>query len=315
MSFALSDEFLAQSTRKRWLLAISGGRDSVAMFHRLIDAGYKKLVLCHVNHGLRGAESGQDATFVRRLAKKHDLECAISRVNIRQEAERNNESIELAARRVRYDFFAQCATKYRCPRVLLAHHADDQAETVLFNLLRGSAGLKGMSVQTKRSVRNQILELWRPMLDTSRHTINNYIAERGIRFREDHSNAQPIATRNRLRNEAMPLLAEIMQRDIMTTINRAAAAGKLQQQALSEVLADAELEDPQGRLFLPKFNTLPAALRLIALRDFLTKNNISDIDHDLLVRCERVALHQDTAKTNLPGNRYFRRKEKRLFIQ
>ena len=101
----------------------------------------------------------------------------------------------------------------------------------------------------------------------------------------------------------------------MASINRATTAGKLQQQALNEVLADAELEDPQGRLFLPKFIALPEALRLITLRNFLTKNNISDIDQDLLVRCEGVALHQDCAKTNLPGNRYFRRKEKRLFIQ
>ncbi|MBT8037458.1 MAG: tRNA lysidine(34) synthetase TilS [Verrucomicrobiae bacterium] len=307
-------EFLLQSKNRRYLLAISGGRDSVALLNVLLDAGYRNLILCHLNHGLRGAESGQDASFVRRLAKKHDLACEIDRVDVAARMEQTGESMELAARNARHAFFVQCAGKHRCPRFLLAHHADDQVETILFNLLRGSSGLKGMRYENTHQMGGRKLELVRPLLLVSRSEINCYLTTHRIHYREDPSNAEAIATRNRLRNEAIPLLNEIMGREIRPALLRAAAISEAQETALRESITDLRLEDPQGRLFLPKLIKISPVLQKIVLHDYLKAGGVSGISHDLLDRCASLLQGSQASKINLPQDRFLRRKEKRLFI-
>jgi tRNA(Ile)-lysidine synthase len=310
----LHPEFLAQSKNRRYLLAISGGRDSVALLYALLDAGLHKLVLCHLNHRLRGKASGQDAAFVRRLAKTHDLDCEIDRVDVMGRVAQTGESMELAARNARHAFFVECAAKHRCPRVLLAHHADDQAETILFNLLRGSGGLKGMRYDRFHRIGGKKLEFLRPLLLVSRGEIDSYLTTHRIGYREDASNAEAVATRNRLRNEAIPLLNEIMGREIRPALLRAAMISGTQEAALRETLSEARLEDPQGRLFLPKLIKLSPAVQHIVLHDYLKKSGISGISRDLLGRCIHLLKDSKTSKVNLPEDRFLRRKEKRLFI-
>jgi len=267
-----------------------------------------------VNHGLRGSDSLKDASLVRRLGKKFALPVEVTRVDVSKLAAENGESIELAARNVRHQFFAQCASLHRCPRVLLAHHVDDQAETVLFNLLRGSSGLKGMEFQSSYQVGQKKLQFFRPLLETTRAEINDYVAQRKINYREDHSNSQAVATRNRLRNEVIPLLEDIMGRDIKLPIVKAAVTSKSKTLALQEILESYQLEDPQGRLFIPKLIKLSPALQQMALHDYLKKNNVSEISSELIKRCLNLLENPDISKTNLPEGRYFRRKEKRLFV-
>lgn len=314
VSLTLHPEFLALSKRRRYLLGISGGRDSVALLHTLLDHGYNNLVLCHLNHGLRGRESGQDAAFVRRLAKKHALPYEIDRINVAQESKANNESIELAARNARHAFFKQCSRTYRCNRVLLAHHADDQTETILFNLLRGSGGLKGMRLSSQHQINGTTIEFLRPLLETPRCEINAYLTAHQITYREDASNAEAIATRNRLRNEVIPLLKEVMGRDIQPALLRAEEISRTQGEALQDLLAHHRVEDPQGRLFLPKLASLSPALQVIALHGYLKKHSIPNTDKLLLEKCRTLINEQSIAKVNLPGDRHLRRKEKRLFI-
>ena len=286
----------------------------MALFHTLLEAGYRNLVLCHLNHGLRGKASGQDAAFVRRLAKKHHLPCEIDRIDVMAQVQTTGESMELAARNARHAFFAQCARTHRCSRVLLAHHADDQAETLLFNLLRGSGGLKGMLFSTEHVIGGKRLTLMHPLLETSRDEINHYLDTHQVSYREDASNAEPIATRNRLRNEAIPLLTEIMGRQIRPTLLRAASISKAKDQALEDTLDTLKLEDPQGRLFLPKIIQLSPALQLMALQRYLKRHDVRDISHDVLLRCQSLLDPTHPAKINLPGGLFFQRKEKRLFI-
>ena len=315
MELSLHPEFLALSKRRRYLLGISGGRDSVALLHALLDHGYHNLVLCHLNHQLRGKESGKDAAFVRRLAKKHDLACEVGRVNVEQQMKKTGESMELAARNARHRFFRDCAKAYRCNRVLLAHHADDQAETILFNLLRGSAGLKGMSFHALHTIESKRIEFFRPLLNVTRDQIDQYFKHHGIQHREDKSNAQPIATRNRIRNEVMPLLEEIMGRDIRPALLRAENVSSSCEQSIRDILDGYMLEDPQGRLFLPKLKALVPATRLAAVQMYLKKHGIRNISRDMLDRCCRLIDDLSIAKVNLPSGLYFRRKAKRLFIE
>jgi len=310
----LHPEFLALSRNHLYLLAISGGRDSVALLHTLLDAGYKKLTLCHLNHGLRGKASDLDAGFVRQLAKSHNLPCEIGQADVSLAAKHKGESVELAARHARHAFFGRCAHIHQCRRVLLAHHADDQAETILFNLLRGSGGLKGIQFSTTHQIDGKELTFIRPLLETPRSEINNYLNTHQTLYREDASNAEPIATRNRIRNEVIPLLTEIMGRKIQPALIRAAKISQTNNQALHETLNSLQLEDPQGRLFLPKLATLPPALQQMALHRYLKQNSIGDINADLLKRCASLIHSETPSKINLPGAKFLRRKEKRLFI-
>ena len=314
VSPSLHADFLAQSKKRRYLLGISGGRDSVALLHLLLDAGYRNLVLCHLNHSLRGRASGQDAALVRRLAKKYELLSETGRVNVPELMLQNGGSMELEARNARHQFFADCARTYRCSRVLLAHHADDQAETVLFNLLRGSYGLKGMHFSTTHQVNGKELQLLRPLLETTREYINDYLAAHKIAFRDDASNAEGITTRNRLRLEAIPLLNDILGREIRPAILKAAVASQAQQQAITSTLESLQLYDPQGRLFLPKIAKLSPALRSSAIHSYLKAHGVSDITQELLARCNSLVTDPAIAKINLSGGRFLRRREKRIFI-
>ena len=222
--------------------------------------------------------------------------------------------MELASRSARHRFFAACARSWRCERVLLAHHADDQAETILFNLLRGSAGLKGMQFHSEHWVEGKRIQLLRPLIGVTREQIDTFLTNNKISYREDESNAQPVATRNRFRNEVMPLLDTIMGRKVRPALLRAEEISRNREQSIHDLLTELNLEDPQGRLFLPKIQALSTAAQTTALHGYLKKHAIQDIDHSVLDRCRELVNTLPISKVNLPGGRYFRRRAKRLFI-
>ncbi len=303
------------SPRRRYLLGISGGRDSVALLHALLDIGADKLVLCHLNHQLRGLFSVHDAAFVRELAELHELPFEIARANVQRRAEEEKISLEVAARRARHEFFVECARKHRCPHVLLAHHADDNAETVLLNLLRGSAGLKGMKYQSNLMVDRKKLSLLRPLLGVRRSEIDAYLEEGGILYREDASNKDPFTARNRLRSEALPLLQELMERDVVPAIVRAARASREDQEALDDLLGVLDLVDPQERLFLPKLRTLPGPLQRRALFLYLLDSGVPDLSRELIDRCLALMDSTSPSKVNLPGGRHCCRRAGRILVE
>src|SRR6266508_3924949 len=109
----------------RYLIGVSGGRDSVALLHWLVNLGYKKLIVCHLNHQLRGRSSLPDARFVEKIALKYRAEFELESANVRALATKQKMSIETAARDARYKFFAETARHRRCKTIFLAHHADE----------------------------------------------------------------------------------------------------------------------------------------------------------------------------------------------
>ncbi|MCB1131524.1 MAG: tRNA lysidine(34) synthetase TilS, partial [Verrucomicrobiae bacterium] len=260
--------------RAKWLVGVSGGADSVALLHLLHDAGFRKLIVCHLDHRLRGAASTADARFVGKLAARLGYRCETGRDDVRQHMKSEGLSLETAAREARHRFFAACATKHRCPRVLLAHHADDQAETVLWNLLRGSDGLRGMSETQEIRIGRKTLTFVRPLLGIRRDDLRRFLTGNGHRWREDASNAMPVAVRNRLRNEVLPLLADISGRDPVPPLVRAAADAADLRDETSAALDSLRLLDPQGRLHLPTLRELPPRLQRAAIHRFLAERNI-----------------------------------------
>ena len=300
----------------RWLVGVSGGADSVALLYLLVEGGFRKGVVCHLDHRLRGRASTEDARFVRRLAGKLGLPCEIGRVDVRERMRACGESMETAARNARHDFFAACAVKHRCRRVLLGHQADDQAETVLWNLLRGSHGLKGMR-EEQRIVTGSGVELClvRPLLGVRHAGLVDWLRASGYRWREDASNREPVAVRNRLRNEVFPLLEEISGRDAVAAFVRGAADAVVREDVENEALERARVLDPQGRLHLPELRKLPLDLQRAALRKFLLDHGIPSLDRSLLERAVGLLDTSKVAVVNLPGGGRLRRREGRLWIE
>jgi tRNA(Ile)-lysidine synthase len=190
------------------LLAVSGGADSVALLRAMAalkTGGHGRLCIAHFNHKLR-AEAKHDEQFVVELCKQLGISCETGSGDVAQLAASASEGIEETARRVRYDFLQKTADRLGARFVVTAHTADDQAETILHRIVRGTgiAGLAGMS----RSRLFGSATLLRPLLSVRRRELEEYLGDLGQPFRNDPSNADRRFTRNRIRHELLPLLFE-----------------------------------------------------------------------------------------------------------
>lgn len=213
----LSQRFFEQWPRDSWrnrsiLVAVSGGADSVALLRLMADRAdpttRKKLVVVHFNHRLRGAASDEDAAFVEALAAKLELATCVEAASSGwvQEAA-GGQGLEANARGMRYAFFERVAREVEARYLVTAHHRDDQIETVLHRILRGTgiAGLGG--IQTAREWLPGV-GLVRPLLSFSRYEIVQYLQSIDQPWREDTSNATDAFTRNRIRNQLLPHLRD-----------------------------------------------------------------------------------------------------------
>lgn len=202
----MNDFILAESLLERddrVLLAVSGGADSVVMAELFRQRGQNSII-AHCNFGLRGKESDEDERFTKALAGRFDMPFFSRRFDTEAVASDRSISIQMAARELRYAWFGELADNEGCASIALAHHLDDQAETFLMQLARGS-GLRGLSgIPVKRG------QIIRPLMFASRKDILDFALEQGLEWREDASNLSGKYLRNRLRHEALPLLNEIM---------------------------------------------------------------------------------------------------------
>lgn len=306
---------------RRCLIGISGGRDSVALLHTLHQQGYTKLIVCHINHRLRGRASGQDAAFVQRLATRLGYACEVATVDVTTFARTSRQSIETAAREARHAFFAAMARKHRCPRVLLAHHADDQAETVLMRILRGTGigGLSGMRPTTQLQVGNTSLTLIRPLLHTRRADIDAFVSTHRLAYREDASNLDPTPARNRLRLALLPQISEAIGRDAAPMLLRlsqcAALDDDLLRQLTETLIHEASLIGADGTLSLsPALKTAHPALRHRVIHHWLHQHRVSDLDASTITAVARLMDQRDPSRINLAQGLQVRRKSGRLSV-
>ncbi len=296
-----------RSRGKSFLVGVSGGRDSVVLLHVLLELGFGRLIVCHLNHGLRGRDSINDRKFVQRLARRLGLECVCRKVDVAKIASERKRSIETAAREARHAFFADVAASKRCSRIFLGHHADDVVETFLFNLCRGAApaGLTSMRAKTQLGK----LSLFRPMLYVTRAAIDAFASARQIRFREDASNEDPRFARNRLRKEAIPLLEEILGRDVRTAILRTISIMRDEEDWIAHL---PELV-PSEYLSTGKVAAMPLALQRRLMKNWLDQYGVRDVGFEVVERV-RSLLDMQVAKVNLPGDRHARRRSGVLFL-
>jgi tRNA(Ile)-lysidine synthase len=264
---------------ERWrevtvLVAVSGGADSVALargLHSLAGGGGEgRLILAHFNHRLRGAESDADEQFVRDLAAHLRLQLIAGTAAGDLAASGSGEGIEGAARQARYDFLASAAARCGARYLATAHTADDQAETVLFNVLRGT-GLTGLAGIPRLRRLSEATTIVRPLLDATRAEILDYLRSIGQPYRDDSSNRLEDYTRNRIRLQLLPQLERDYNprvRDALLRIAQIAAQAEdfLDQQA-ETVLSVAARRIPGGVEFdLKRMNHVhPALIRHVLL--------------------------------------------------
>lgn len=207
-------ELLPKPGRVRLLAAVSGGADSMCLLYLLCNSRLSPdITVAHMNFCLRGADSEADQAHVEEWCRARGLRLRIKRADAAAYAREYGVSVEMAARNLRYGWFEELVRTEGLDGVAVAHHADDNAETLLLNLVRGT-GLKGLGGMQETNGR-----IIRPMLAFGREEIDRFVQERGIPFRTDRTNAESEYARNRIRNEVFPQLRKINP-SVVQTLNR-----------------------------------------------------------------------------------------------
>jgi tRNA(Ile)-lysidine synthase len=293
---------------------VSGGRDSVALLHALVQVAPGEILVCHLDHGLR-EESGADAAFVKKVAE--DAGCVFlgERLDVAALAAEKRISLETAAREARYQYFAKVAREVGAAALFLGHHADDQVETLLFRLCRGAgaAGLAGMSDDTVREIDGVTLRILRPLLGTWRDEIERYVQRHELTWREDASNADPRHTRNRIRGELLPAIERAYGREVREALWRAAEIARAEDEYISShPLLQGE---PEAECEVAELRVQPVALQRRILQRWLRARGIANVDYADVENVRALLHHESPAKVNLSGGCHARRRAGRLFLE
>jgi len=204
------------------LVAVSGGADSTALLFCLRQLSLEMnftLTVAHLNHCIRGSEGDADAEFVRQLSFDLGIPCVSEAIDVRRQAA--GENLEAFARRLRYDFLKRAAAQAGASKIAIGHHENDQAETVLFRLLRGS-GIEGLS--SIRPVLDGLII--RPLIACQKSLIHEYLREIGVGYKDDSTNADMSYARNRIRRELIPYLEAKFNPQLISTLAREAAIAR-----------------------------------------------------------------------------------------
>ena len=291
----------------RVLIGVSGGPDSVALLHLLAARApffHLRLGVAHLDHGLR-PESGEDAEFVRGMAEGLGVEFYAERIDMTARQRRPHVSLEAAAREARYDFLRKTAVRFGFNKVALGHHADDNAETFLLHLLRGSGrlGLGGI-----RAIREGVFI--RPLIRAKRGDIERYLSSRRLRFRIDSTNTDPAMLRNRIRHGLIPLLERDYRPGVSAALSRSAEIyadeeawlDGLMKPVLEQIVADCA----PGRLTLAaaELRGLPLAAqrRLVRMAVQRVQGDARGLAFEHVEQILRIARRSGAAgPLNLPG--------------
>jgi tRNA(Ile)-lysidine synthase len=269
-----------------WAIGVSGGPDSTLLLYAMKALSDRegldwKLHVAHFHHGLRGQEADADAEFVSRQASELGLPFLIERADVRAEVQREGGSTEDVARTRRYEFLERVALQIGSERVAVAHHADDNAETIIHRICRGT-GLRGLAgIGDVRPIRpDSHIRLVRPLLGQRRATIEELCRARGLEVRIDSTNRSPDFTRGRIRDLVMPLLAENLNPNVVEALLRLGEQARL---------LGTYLEDAAARTFESLVISLQPRHIVLNNRALLSKQRI--IQAEVVRRAISLVLH------------------------
>jgi tRNA(Ile)-lysidine synthase len=266
------------------VVGVSGGADSMALIHllcRMREYIPMALYVVHIDHGIRGEAAKEDALFVETMATEWGLDFFLKETSVPKLAKEWGLSEEQAGRKVRHDFYQEVRRRVNGHRIALGHHRDDQVETILFNIIRGSglAGLSGME-----PVRDGVII--RPLLEISRREIEAYCRREGIEYRHDQTNEETIYTRNRVRHMLIPMIEEHFNPSFSSNLTRMGDILRDDEAFLRDYSRDAfdrdaTIKEDEISFSLRDLSQYPEAIRRRLLREGLLrlKKNLVDIHH------------------------------------
>ena len=280
------------------VVAVSGGPDSMCLLDILQKNREKlniQLFVAHINHGIR-KNSTIDEEYVENYCKNHNIDFFVLHADVIKRATEEKRGIEETGRTVRYEFFDEVLSKTNSNKIAIAHNSNDNAETIIMNMLRGSgtAGLKGIEVKKD----NKYI---RPLIKCEREEIELYCKENVLNPRHDESNDENVYTRNKIRNIVIPYIKKEFNPNIIKTINRLSEISleetkyieKVTEEAFKEVLESEELENNRVIISLTKFNKLELVIkrRLILYTINMIFGNTNGIEKihidDIINMCEK----------------------------
>jgi tRNA(Ile)-lysidine synthase len=294
---------------QNYLVGVSGGLDSRVLLELLLQFGFSKLVVCHLNHNLRGSASREDAEFVKRLAKRLKLPCFAKTAK----AWPKKGSIETVARLARHRLFAEAAQEFKTNYVFLAHHADDLVETFLFNIFRGtgSLGNAAIELETVLQVAERSLSVVRPLLGVWKVELRDFAKRNRLRFREDTTNTDSRYTRNRIRNLLIPAIENTLGRPVKRNLLRLSQVAREEEKLLENVTPRIW---EQETISIHEIGALPAALQRRVIYRWLNRLQIPDVGFEEVESVRALIGREKPAKMNLPHDQFCRRKAGRLFV-
>jgi len=273
------------------VIGVSGGPDSITLLNVLLEIKKENKIdfemgVCHVNHMIR-EEAIQDEEYVLEFCKKNDIECFVKRIDVENKAREEKIGTEEAGRNARYEFFNEILEKTGANKIATAHTANDNAETVLMNIIRGSGtvGLKG--IEAKRD------NLIRPLIECSREEIEEYCKTNNLNPRIDKTNFENIYTRNKVRNMLIPYIKDNFNPNIIEGLNRLSDLSKQENEYLEKITQktykEVLIEEQENQIILDlnKFNLQELVIKnrlvlytiniLFGTRSGIEKKHIEDI--------------------------------------
>ena len=282
------EKFNMIESNDKILIAVSGGPDSISLLNILYEVKYN-ICVAHINHGLR-ENANIDEKFVLNFCSEKNIPCFIKKVNLKEML--NGMTTEEAGRKVRYDFFYEVMKNENCTKIATAHNSNDNAETVLMNIIRGSgiSGLKGIE-----PIRENII---RPLIEITRKEIEEYCEENNLNQRHDESNDELLYTRNKIRLKVIPYVEENINSNVVNNINRLSEIVSEEEKFINNEVAKCYeeifiAEEEKKIIFnLKKFNTLDVVLRKRLIKKSIINllGNAKDIEkvhiNDIVKLCE-----------------------------
>jgi len=276
------------------IVSVSGGVDSMVLLDLMIRLKSKmkfRIAIAHFNHQLRGRESDGDEALIRDYARKRKIQCFIESADTSAASDKEKLSIQETARNLRYDFLNKIRVSLGYDKIATAHNADDNSETMLFNLFRGSGlhGMKGIPLHRKD------LQIVRPLLFATRESIAEYSAANGILFREDSSNLKSDYTRNFIRHQIIPLIRENINPNLSGSLFRAGRIFTDLESYLSRDLKKIMKETVRKKskegiiLSRPKFLKLPYFLKEQLIIELLRVGFRTEIDYSAATLILKIA--------------------------
>lgn len=283
------------------IVGVSGGFDSITLLdilYKIKDKYGFKLIVAHVNHGVRGVEADSDEIFVKQRAKKYGLEFISTRIDMNEYAKKNKISKEEAGRKLRYKFF-NSIEKDKEFKIAVAHNKNDQAETLLMRLIRGTGldGLTGINYKSQNIIR--------PLLNIERKEIEKYCKQKKLNPRIDKTNLMPIYERNKVRLKLIPYIEENFSENIVETLYRLSEIAKNDVKILEEFtdskLKKLMLEFKQNKLILDikEFNKLDMGVKSRVLRKAINNvnGNLAGIEENKIINAINFIREEKTGKS------------------